>query len=107
MSLKPTVLIEPQTGAVTVEASFQVAQKYLPATLMATGLAGAETVAVLFSVNGGSTWEPVAQDGSDLELTATANMYAVESPLMLAVTKTATAAASGVYLMYKQPPSDP
>lgn len=103
MPLTPTTLILAQTAAVTTTAEFPVVQKNLPATLSATNLAGSESVAVLFSVDGGTTFEPLSQDGSDLTLTATKNSLAITSPLLLGVTKSATAAASGVFIMTTNP----
>ena len=70
---------------------------------MATNLAGAETVEIMFSVDGGTTFEELAQDGADLTLTATANTLAITSPLLLGVKKDATVAAAGVFVMANQP----
>ena len=103
MSLKPTTIIGETTDAVSTTAEFPVVQKMLPATISATNLAGAETVAILFSVDGGATFEPLAQDGTDLELTATSNVFTIQSPMMLGVTKSATVGASGVFIMTTNP----
>ena len=103
MALKPTEIIKEQTGAVTAVAEFAVMQRMLPATLFATGLAGAETVEVLFSVDGGATFEELSQDGADLTLTATANVFNIQSPLLLGVKKDATIAAGGVFIMTSNP----
>ena len=103
MSLKPTTIIKEQTGAVSTAVQFAVEQKNLPATISATNLTGAETVAILFSVDGGATFEPLSQDGADLELTATSNVFTILSPLMLGVTKSATVSASGVFIMTTNP----
>ena len=105
MPLLSTQIMSEQTGAVTTEVPFNVDGTSLPATLMATNLAGSESVAVLFSVDGGTTFEPLSQDGADLTLTATANTFSVVSPLLLGVTKTATAAAGGVFIMTDNPSS--
>ena len=61
MALKPIILLEPQTGAKTSEA-FPVVGAEVPATLIATGLAGVETIAVEISLDGGTTWQPVIQE---------------------------------------------
>lgn len=103
MSLKPTTLILPQTTAVSVIEQFPIMQRDVPATLMATNLAGAESVAILFSVDGGENFEPMAQDGADLTLVATANTLAITSPMLLGVTKAATIGSSGVFIMTNQP----
>lgn len=103
MALKPTILIPEQTGAVTTVAPFQVTQKMLPATLMASNLVAAETAAVLFSVDGGVTFEPLAQDDADLTLTAGKNTFTIVSPIMLGVTKAATVSAGGVFIMTDNP----
>ncbi len=103
MPLTPTTIIEETTDAVSTAVEFAVVQKMLPATLSATNLTAAETVAVMFSVDGGTTFEALAQDGADLELTATSNVFSIQSPMMLGVTKSATASASGVFIMTTNP----
>ncbi len=103
MPLKPTEIIKQQTGAVTTPARFAVVQNVLPGTLFATNLAGGESVAILFSADGGATFEPMAQDGADLTLTATSNVLFIDAPLLLGVTKTATAGLSGVFIMTNNP----
>lgn len=96
--LTPVNIIPEQTAAVTAVAAHPVYAEMVPATLIATNLAGSESVAVLFSVDGGITFEPLAQDGADLTLTATQNTFNMTSPLLLGVTKSSTAAACGVFL---------
>lgn len=68
-----------------------------------TNLAGAEEVEILFSIDGGDTFEPLSQDGADLVLSATANTYRVESAMFLGVLKDATASAAGVFIMRGNP----
>lgn len=104
MSLTPVQIIPEQTDAVTAEAKYEAQQRFLPATVMATNLAGAESVAVLFSVDDGVTFEPLSQDGSDLTLTATENTFAITAPLLLGFTKSATVGAAGVFVMQNQTP---
>ncbi len=103
MALHPTEIIKEQTDAVTTVARFPVEQKDLPATIFATNLGAAETVAVLFSVDKGVTFEPLAQDGADLTLTLTANVLNMQSPMLLGFTKTATAGTAGVFIMTTNP----
>jgi hypothetical protein len=103
MSLKPTPIISERTAAVSTAVEFAVVQKMIPATISATNLAGSETVAILFSVDGGETFEPLAQDGADLELTATSNVLNITSPLLMGVTKTVTVGESGVFIMTTNP----
>ncbi len=103
MTLKPTPIILEQTDAVSTPVEFPVVQKSLPATIYATNLEAAETAAILFSVDGGTTFEPLAQDGADLELTATSNVFTIQSPMLLGVTKSATASPSGVFIMTTNP----
>jgi len=95
-----TTIISPQTGAVTTEAEIRITD--LPATIGASNLATTETVTILFSVDNGATWEESAIDGITTQLTATNKIIGVYSPVLLAVTKSATAAASGVYLTTSQ-----
>ena len=107
MALTPVTLISGRTAAVTTAVGFQAQQKFIPATLMATNLAGSESVAVLYSVDGGLTFEPLSQDGADLTLTATANTFAIVSPLHLGVTKTSTSGLGGVFVLSNQTPGTP
>lgn len=103
MPLKPTEVIKAQAAAVTAVASFAVVQKMLPATIFASTLAGSEAVPILFSVDGGVNFEPLAQDGADLTLTATDNAFNIQSPLLLGVTKPTTVGAAGVFIMTSNP----
>lgn len=103
MAFKPTPLIKEQTAAVTTAVKHPIHHRDLPATLFATNMDGAESVAVLFSVDGGTTFEPLAQDGSDLTLTATANVFNIQSPMMLGVTKSVTVGTAGVFIMTTNP----
>ena len=103
MSMKPTTLILAQTGAVTVEAEAQINNQDVPATIFATNLAGSESVAVLFSVDGGANFEPLAQDGADLVLVPTSNALTILSPGLYGFTKTATVGTGGVFLMTTNP----
>jgi hypothetical protein len=54
-------------------------------------------------VDGGETFEPLAQEGADLELTATSNVLNITSPLLMGVTKTVTVGESGVFIMTTNP----
>lgn len=101
--LTPITLIPEQTGAVTTPAKHQVQPLEVPATIFATNLAGSETVDILFSVDGGQTFEPLSQDGSDLKLTSTTNTFAIISPMLIGVTKEATISASGIFIMRGNP----
>ena len=103
MKLIPITLILEQTAVVTTPAAQQVQPLDLPSTIFATNLAGSEEVDVLFSIDGGLTFEPLSQDGADLKLTETTNTYTIVSPLLLGVTKDATASASGVFIMRGNP----
>ncbi len=104
MSLIPTTIIPEQTGAVATAVKYESQQRFVPSTVMATNLAGVESVAVLFSVDDGVTFEPLSQDGSDLTLTALANTFAITSPGLFGFTKSATVAAAGVFVMQNQTP---
>ncbi len=96
--LTPTEILAATTSAVTAVKSHPIWMEMLPTTIFATGLAGSESVAILFSTDGGVTFEPLAQDGADLVLTATKNTLAINSPMLLGVTKSATIASSGVFI---------
>lgn len=99
MSLKPIRVVEEQTGAITVPIQFPVEHKKIPATIFATNLGVDESVAILFSTDGGKTFEPHAQDGVDLVMTETANAFSINAPILIGITKTATAAPVGVFIM--------
>lgn len=103
LKLIPLTLIPEQTDAVTTPAAQQVQPIDLPSTIFATNLAGSEEVDILFSVDGGDSFEPLSQDGSALKLTSTSNTFAIVSPMLLGVTKDATASASGVFVQRGNP----
>lgn len=90
-------LIEKQTGAVTIIKWVNVTQEMLPATFQAFGLAGVEVVPILWSPDNKLTSEAAQQEGSAVELTATNNNMAVNSPGLFGVTKPTTGAAVGVF----------
>lgn len=103
----PIELIADTTDAVDTPVPFFVQQRFTEATLVATGLDAAETVAIEVSVDGGESFKPLAQDGADLTLTATQSTYTIRSPLLIGVTKSATAGAAGVYIWVNQTPNTP
>ncbi len=94
-----TPIIPPQTGEVTDVASFPVVQKMLPATLMVSNIGAGESVAILVSLDGGDTFEPVFQDGVALVMDNTSNSLSIQAPVLLGVTKTATTLAVGVSIL--------
>jgi len=96
-------LISEQTAAVTVAVGFSITIDDVPATIIATNLAGTETVPILFKVAGdiGST-EAASQEGTAVTLTATDNIKTINSPMRLAVTKPTTASAAGVFLARRE-----
>lgn len=91
-------IVTPTTSAITSGNEVEVEITDLPATIIATGLAGAETVTLKYSVDNGKTWEDSYSDGSQDQLTATNKSYGVYSPIKLGVIKSASAGAVGVYL---------
>ena len=93
MSLKPTTVITETTDAVAVVHSFPVTQKMIPATVFASNLAGSEVVPILFSVDGGETFEALGQEGAALELSPGPNALTINSPPPTGVHKPAPAPA--------------
>lgn len=91
-------LIKPQTAAVTTERQFKVHATHLPATLEVVGLSGTEQIPILFSPDNGTTWQELFIKGSQVVLDATSNAWAVDSCMLLGVTKPATANPVGVYI---------
>ena len=89
-------IIAPTTSAVSAETEIRITD--LPATIIATGLATTETVSIAYSVDNGKNWEDLYLEGLQTQLTATNKAVGLYSPMLIAVTKSATAAASGVYL---------
>lgn len=89
-------IISSQTAAVSTVQSIRVS--HVPATLFATGLAGAEECDLYISPDAGATWEVLDKDSSPVTLTAVNSSYSIQSPMLLGVKKDATSAASGIYL---------
>lgn len=105
MSMEATTLIAAQTAVVATPVPYPIEQRSLPATIMATNLVGSEAVNILFSVDGGLTFEPFSQDGEELTLTETGNSLSIVAPLMIGVTKSATGVPSGVFILSNQVPN--
>ena len=95
-------LITAQTAAVTVAKVFSITEDDVPATLMATNLAGSEVITILFTIDDGGNTESVFQDGSVVTLSATDKVKSINSPGRYAVTKPVTVGISGVFLAKKQ-----
>lgn len=87
-------LITATTGAVT-SPRFELKLTDLPATISATGLAGAEVVDIQISQNGGSTF---ADTG--MQLTAAENTKVISGPGIYKADKDATAGSVAVALHY-------
>lgn len=96
-------LIPEQTGAVTVAVVFAITESDVPATLIATNLAGVEAIPVLFTVDGpnGAT-QAAAQDGTAVTLSILDNVKSINSPGRYAVTKPATVGTTGVFIAKRQ-----
>ena len=71
------ILIPAATTAGTVDQD--ITRAAVPITAVATGL-GAEVITVLVSADAGKTFEAAFQDGTAVELTATNNIYKIDSP---------------------------
>lgn len=88
-------IIAATTSAVTVKARIRVTE--VPSTIIADNLATTEECDLFFSVDNGTTWKTLQEDGAPTVLTATNNAVAIYSPMLIGITKDATAGACGVY----------
>src|SRR5690554_4101842 len=91
-------VIEKTTEAVVDPRAFAVQVARLPCTILATGLGEGEEVSVHFSPDGGNTWEPLKRNGQAVTLTEDNNISKIDSPILLGVTKSATALPAGVFV---------
>ena len=89
------VLIEPQTGAATHKISVGANRTI---TISSGKLVSAEVVTFQLDEDGVSSLGDLYQDGSIRQLDATNNAVSVTGPIDLQVSKSATAAAVGVYI---------
>ena len=96
------ILIPAQTAAVTVVKFFSITEDDVPATLMATNLAGSESVPVVFTVDDATTSEAAFQEGTAVTLTATDNVKSINSPGRFGVTKPVTVGVSGVFVSKRE-----
>lgn len=96
----PQTLIEPTVSATTIVKFVDVTQSMVPATLIASGLATTEEVQILVSIDNGATSFAAQVEGTTEILTATDFITTINSPMMVGVTKDATAGLSGVFLSY-------
>jgi len=68
-----------------------------PAAIFMPGLGAGEFGDIQFSVNGGSTWNNLYEDGAQVRLSNTNNVELIAGPGVYRVNKTATAAAVGCW----------
>ena len=90
-------LIEAKTAAETV-ANIRVFGANVPCTLIASGLAGAETIPINISTVDADTYEAVFQGGSQTLLDDTDNVVILDKPGIYQIVKGVTAGAVGVYI---------
>lgn len=98
--MPPQTLIEPTTDVTTLVKFVNITQEMVPATLLATNLAGAEEVQVLISSDDGATSQAVQQEGTTVVLALTDSVKSINSPMMVGVTKDATLGLCGVFISY-------
>ncbi len=91
-----STLITAATAAATKR--FNLTLDDVPATIIATGLAAGETVALDMSIDSGTNFVTVYQGGSAVTLTSTDNVKSVNSPGVYRANKGLTAGAVGVYI---------
>jgi len=91
-------IIAKQTGAVTVPKIVKITEGMLPATLIGSGLTGADSIPVSITVDDGVTSDVVSQEGVAVVLSVANNAIAINSPLTLSVTKPVTTGAAGVFI---------
>lgn len=95
-------LIAPTEDAVTTKAEFSVVD--VPATLLATGLAGGVEVDISISSDQGTTWATLGMEEGNgtpavITLTATRTAFVIQSPMYIGVVKDASpGSAAGVFL---------
>ena len=100
---KPTVIIPVATGA-RGPVPFAVTQENLPVTITSTSIGSATTEAgqVMFSVDGGVTYENLIQNGDVVEFNNLRNSIVFSNPILLGLTKGVTANNVGVFAFSTQ-----
>ena len=95
-------IITPAT-AITTSGVIRVlkSNERIPCNLISTGLAGAETITLQVSHDGGTTFNDVYKSGSKQVLSATNTVVTITSPGYYRFYKVLTAAAAGLYLTYE------
>lgn len=94
--LNETTIFDGVTAAVNTPVGLDLRSKSvrdMPVTITAKGLAGAETVSIWFSQDGGVTFTEYMTGSSQLTLTANDNVRACYSCVYLGFTKTLSAGA--------------
>jgi len=97
-------IIAPQTGAVAAKTPYRIpageAQVFMVGGAIDSAvLAGAEEVDFYYSINDRTSWHVLNdRDGNPVKFTSTVGLALIEGPLLIAVTKDATAAAVGVFV---------
>jgi hypothetical protein len=93
-------LIAAVTGAVSTQVDFKITSSMLPVTILTEGLDSGETVTLHSSPDDGTTFSPLYKDGTAVTIATQDGCVVIDYPIYLGVTKTATAAACGVYAAY-------
>ena len=101
--LNETTIFDEVSAAVNTPIGLDLRiDKGTPVTITASGLAGAESVSLWFSQDGGNTYTEYNTGGSQLTLTVNDNVRACYSGVYLGFTKTLTAAPVTVVANVKQ-----
>lgn len=104
----PIELIAPQTAAANgekrVAGVYQQQPRAIPQTLIGVGLQSGDTINVQITHDGGTTWENMFQDGSQVQLTSTNNVMTLYGPLTYRVSKGVTTGEAGCYLATAESP---
>ena len=93
-------LMAPTAAAVAAGTGKVVISKFrIPSTILVKGtLGGTESIAVVYSVDGGTTWETLYVNSAQVTLTNTNSAAKIDSCMTLSVSKATTANAVGVYV---------
>lgn len=89
-------LIAAATGAANSAAFKTTTTNSPPVSFVANGLGSSETVDIQVSHNGGTTWQDLYLDGTQVQLTSTNVMATLYGPGTYRASKGTTAAAVGV-----------
>lgn len=86
-------------GGTSAPVIIKTTNRRIPATVLCTGLAGAETCDLQISYDGGTTFTNIIINGTQQQMTATNNILTIEAPGIYRVVQSASVGSATTVLI--------